>query len=105
MEQNVKKRKQHKRKDGKDAVMKLTRCPVCGGKLYIDSLYQYSIIHEIRKDGKISERYRKVDYGPMESKALYCENQDFKTDYDMVVTEPKEYAGVRIKTYSDYFLL
>ena len=33
----------------------------------------------------------------MEAMALYCENQDFRTDYGLTVIEPQKYSGLQIK--------
>ena len=77
--------------------MKLTKCPLCGGKLYLDSLCQYSVIRTITKNGRISKNYKTMDHGSMEAVALYCENQDFRTDYGLTVIEPSKYSGLQIK--------
>ena len=69
---------------------KLTKCPVCGGRLILEDLYQYSINHYIGSSGKIINKGKhKKDIGPMEVSAIYCENNDFATDYEYYVTIPE----------------
>ena len=48
-------------------------CPNCGGtNLELDCLYQYGIIYKINKDGKVSKKYRKQDYGTMDCAYIHC---------------------------------
>lgn len=42
------------------------KCPLCGGEIEISYLYQYSHDHRLTKSGRISEKYRTRDCGPME---------------------------------------
>lgn len=67
----------------------LNKCPICGSKLETDSLWQYSVVATIKKDGTASKRFHKRDNGPMECMAIRCINNDFSTDYDLVVQTPK----------------
>jgi hypothetical protein len=81
----------------------LNKCPICGGKLYEDSLYQYSIIYEIGKSGKILKGTKKrQDNGPMDSTAIRCENNDFATDYDLDIIEPHDFGEIDIKNDKYY---
>ena len=74
----------------------LKNCPVCGGKLTVSCLYQYSLDFVVTKSGKVSKRYKKCDGGSMECSNVSCENNDFMTDFEMTVTEPIEYQGKRV---------
>ena len=60
----------------------LTGCPVCGAKLYLDSLNQYVIRRNIKKNGEISKTSRKIDYGTIDASLFYCSDSgcDFSTD-------------------------
>lgn len=49
-------------------------CPLCGGKIIVSSLYQYSLDFEVGKRGKLLKRYKKSDGGPMEVEIAACEN-------------------------------
>lgn len=52
------------------------KCPICKEEntLTVHYLYQYSHEYKIRKDGKISKKYRVNDNGPEEIGILVCEN-------------------------------
>lgn len=51
------------------------KCPCCGGtNLIFDSLYQYGRQYKVRKDGKLSKNYKRVDYGPMECAYIFCKD-------------------------------
>ena len=85
--------------------MKLNKCPVCGGCLYTDTLYQFSIYRKIGKNGKESKDFKRGVEGSMDDKrAIFCENEDFQTDYMLEVIKP---AGKRweIKTDKGAFYL
>lgn len=32
-------------------------CPLCGGRIVVSNLYQYSLNYTMRKDGKIGKRH------------------------------------------------
>lgn len=69
--------------------IKLNKCPVCGGALYTDMLYQFSIYRRIGKNGKESKDFERGAEGSMDDKrAIICENGDFQTDYMMEVIKP-----------------
>ena len=36
-------------------------CPLCGGRIVVSNLYQYSLEYTMRKDGKIGKRYKRGD--------------------------------------------
>lgn len=38
-------------------------CPLCGGRIVVSNLYQYSLDYTMRKDGKIGKRYKRGDGG------------------------------------------
>lgn len=48
-------------------------CPECGGRLTIESLYQYGILRKVKPDGTLCKRTRRRDNGPMEFDYLFCE--------------------------------
>ena len=78
----------------------LNKCPVCGGKLEYNSLYQYSLVYKILKSGRLSaRRVRKEDCGPMECGFITCTNEDceFMTDCDLKVLDNE----VEIDIYTD----
>lgn len=62
----------------------LKSCPVCGGKLEYQALYQRSYCYEInKKTGKISDKKRiKGDYS-MDCGFISCANCGFSTDTDL----------------------
>ena len=64
----------------------LNKCPICGGELFLDELYQYSMYSKILKSGKISKQSKKGDSGPLEAACIACVNNDFRTNYDDMVT-------------------
>jgi len=81
----------------------LTKCPVCGGRIYLDVLYQYSKVYPMSRTGiPAYSKMKKRDNGPMECWAIYCENDDFRTDYDRCVVEPK-HSGIKITVKDDKF--
>lgn len=82
----------------------LNKCPICGGKLYEDNLYQYSRLYEIGKSGKVLSKYKKGDEGSMECSSIRCENEDFYTDYEMNIIEPKAFEGTIIFKTDKYYL-
>lgn len=82
----------------------LNKCPVCGGKLYEDNLCQYSRLYEIGKSGKVLSKYKNVDIGPMDCSCIRCENEDFYTDYEWNIIEPKNFEGTIDFKNSKYYL-
>mgnify|MGYP004644780257 FL=1 len=48
------------------------RCPLCGGKIVVSDLYQTSRNFEVRKGGKVSQRYTVADCGSMEVSVAGC---------------------------------
>lgn len=82
----------------------LNKCPICGGVLYTDTLYQFSYIRKINKSGKENKTRKKTSSGLMECYAIYCENMDFQTNYDLEVIEPKDF-NESIYMYNDIFYL
>ena len=82
----------------------LNKCPVCGGRIYLDVLYQYSKVYPLSRTGiPAYSKMKKRDNGPMECSAIYCENDDFRTDYDRYnVVEPK-HSGIKITVEDDKF--
>ena len=82
----------------------LNKCPICGGRLYLDVLYQYSKVYPVARTGTPAySKVKKRDNGPMECSAIYCENEDFRTDYEgYKVTEPAG-SGIKITVENDKF--
>lgn len=69
----------------------LNKCPVCGGKLVLNSLNQYTIVYGIKRNGELTaKRIRKEDQGPMEASFISCESGDFVTDCDLRVVVPSD---------------
>lgn len=60
------------------------KCPICGEEntLIVNYLFQYSMEHKIRKDGKVSKKYKVVDNGSEETGVLTCENGCNVNDLD-----------------------
>ena len=81
----------------------LNKCPICGSKLETDSLWQYSVVATIKKDGTTSKRYRICNKGPMECTAIRCINNDFATDYDLIVETPKNSNILIFSEGSEFF--
>ena len=82
----------------------LNKCPICGGKLHEDNLYQYSRLYEIGKSGKVLSKYKKVDAGPMNRICIVCENEDFCTNYEWNIIEPKDFEGTIYFKNGKYYL-
>ena len=49
-------------------------CPLCGGRIVVSNLYQYSLDYTMRKDGKIGKRYKRGDDGAVDVSLASCEN-------------------------------
>ncbi len=82
----------------------LTKCPVCGGRIKIDVLYQFSNVYNLTRSGKASARHKKDPATPMDCHALYCENMDFQTDYELAVITPQNPEYRVIQNGDRYFL-
>ncbi|MBR4606343.1 MAG: hypothetical protein IKO41_08995 [Lachnospiraceae bacterium] len=83
----------------------LKRCPVCGGKLKVDTLYQYGLEYSVGKSGKVSKKYKKTDRGSMECASVFCEKEGcFRTNYLMEVEEPKDLRGALVFWDRDGYL-
>ena len=84
----------------------LNKCPVCGGKLYTDRLMQYGIIHQIGKSGKETHSsYKKSNDGPLDCMAIYCENHDFGTDYDLIIEKPQQLKDMKVFQKNEKFYI
>lgn len=53
---------------------KIKCCPICGGRIVVSDLYQYSLNYTMRKDGKIGKRGKRADNGPIDESIAACEN-------------------------------
>lgn len=60
-------------------------CSECGGMMVIESLMQYGIARYITKSGKEYKRYRKRDYGSMDTTLFYCEKCGWSPFEDAVI--------------------
>ena len=49
-------------------------CPLCGGRIVVSNLYQYSLDYTMRKDGKIGKRYKRGEDGAVDVSLASCEN-------------------------------
>lgn len=72
-------------------------CPVCGGRIEVSYLYQYSLDYRLNKDGRLSKRYTKRDGGSMECGLAAClnchetwEDNEFDIDSDDRFVDYKE---------------
>lgn len=54
--------------------IKRSCCPRCSGKIEVSDLCQYSLNYVVRKDGKLSKRYRKDENGPIGASLAACVN-------------------------------
>lgn len=56
--------------------VKRDRCPMCGGKIIVSELCQYSMEYVVREKpfGKISKKAKKVDNGPIDCIVAGCNN-------------------------------
>lgn len=70
----------------------LNQCPLCGSVLEYSSLYQYSLVHKMLKNGTVSKSFKKRDCGSMECGFITCTNEecDFRTDCDLDVEDYNE---------------
>lgn len=54
--------------------MEIKCCPLCGGRIVVSDLYQYSLDYTMRKDGKIGKRHKRGEDGSMNVSLASCEN-------------------------------
>lgn len=79
----------------------LTKCPICGGKIYHDTLSQYALRQFFKKDGELSKRTKKVDYGTLECGIICCADCDFTTDAEYKGEPP--YDNIKITTSDNVY--
>ena len=62
--------------------MILNKCPICGSELEYNSLYQFTKIYKVLKNGKLSTRPKRMECG-----FISCINPDcdFHTNCDLEV--------------------
>ena len=49
-------------------------CPLCGGRIVVSDLCQYSLDRVMRQDGKIGIRHKRGSSGSMDVSIASCEN-------------------------------
>lgn len=79
----------------------LTKCPICGGKIYHDTLNQYALRRFFKKDGELSKRIKKVDYGTLEAEIICCSECDFSTNAEFKGEIP--YSNIEISIQDDKY--
>lgn len=52
-----------------------SRCPLCGGRIVVSFLYQYSFDYIVGRKGRLRKTGRRRDGGPMEVAVAGCENE------------------------------
>lgn len=51
-------------------------CPLCGKSIVVSVLCQYSLDYKIRKNGKISTKFKKTDGGGIDCSVASCEDYE-----------------------------
>lgn len=59
-----------------------SRCPLCGGKIVVSFLYQYSLDHIVGRNGRLRKNFKKVEGGPMEVAIAACSDCEAFWDAD-----------------------
>lgn len=59
-------------------------CPLCGGRIIVSELCQYSMNYVVLKkpSGKLSKKFKKVDNGPIECIVAGCENPNCEAHWE-----------------------
>ena len=79
----------------------LTKCPICGAKLYHDTLKQYTVRQFFKKDGKLSQRLKNVNYETHEAGIICCSECDFSTNAELKGETP--YSNIEISIQDDKY--
>lgn len=79
----------------------LTKCPICGVKLYHDTLKQYTVRQFFKKDGKLSQRLKNVNYETHEAGIICCSECDFSTNAELKGETP--YSNIEISIQDDKY--
>lgn len=79
----------------------LTKCPICGAKLYHDTLKQYTVRQFFKKDGELSQRSKKIDYGTFEARIICCSECDFSTTAELKGEPP--HSNIKISVQDDKY--
>lgn len=67
----------------------LNKCPICGGVVYINRFYQYSLVSKIGRKGLPLKKRFKTDDGPMDCFTLSCATPDcFYVNGDLDIETP-----------------
>lgn len=59
-----------------------SRCPLCGGKIVVSFLYQYSLDHVVGRNGRLRKTFKKAEGGPMEVAVAACSDCEAYWDAD-----------------------
>ena len=64
--------------------VKRDRCPLCGERIIVSNLCQYSMDYVVLKkpSGKLSKKAKKVDNGSIECMIAGCQNPDCEAHWD-----------------------
>lgn len=57
-------------------------CPLCGGKIVVSFLYQYSLDHIVGRNGRLRKTFKKTEGGPMEVAVAACSECEAFWDAD-----------------------
>lgn len=79
----------------------LNKCPICGAKLYHDTLRQYAVRQFFKKDGELSQRSKKIDYGTFEAGIICCSECDFSTTAELKGEPP--HSNIKISVQDDKY--
>lgn len=59
-----------------------SRCPLCGGKIVVSFLYQYSLDHIVGRNGRLRKTSRRSEGGSMEVAVASCSDCEAYWDAD-----------------------
>lgn len=81
----------------------LNKCPICGAKLYHDTLRQYAVRQFFKKDGELSQKSRKIDYGSLETGIICCSECDFSTNAELKGEPPHDNIKISVQDNKYYW--
>ena len=62
--------------------LKLNRCPKCGGRLVAEAVGNYGTIFEVKQDGSVGKKLRRVIYEHSGEWMCYCANCGESYDFE-----------------------